>query len=354
MRVFREGALAFAILVAGATPSLAQDSDKAHGNAALTAASGGSGTAYVSGFDSEEAHAFGAWINRFNDAARISLSQVSGLQAAWNAASQSGDVEGLAKRFRPTLERTRAAITQSNAALRALDTPEFPGLDLAEPFQPARLVEQMLALNEQLSGMLDQFERFAEAVSAHDRAAMMQSIEAFLRTTKMVIESRRLLAEAELAAIDPQSSDYEYARFNVVLLGSGVRVLESLGLLLNGGDDPAFDEDLARMADEIDAIVAEGRRKLGVEMAAVKTTLASARGAEAESLERRRRMQLLDAEVFDLAAAYAAMLRAAGEDIRSHGLSMERLQPLSTRMNEARMQLNQIVLRQNAIFSGEE
>lgn len=296
---------------------------------------------------------FGLWLQKLTAAQMIGMQEVEAMQGEWARANRAPDARAAAAQFRPVIVRTKLKIDQSDAALRALDTPTFPALELSAEFQPAALVAQMIEHNGHVRTLAESFNPLLDAMIANDMAAVQRAGTSMMRAAKLLLDSQAVLAGATAAANEPGSSTYHALVFQQLFFQSNSRIADAVGVVMTGGRDTRLAADIRGFADRIDAIARDGIASIEAEKRAYAEEIVAATDDPHELAILRGSLEIAEIErrTFALARRYGADLRSRAAGLPAAGASLTHLVSWAQMLRPAREEIDAIAIAQNEVLT---
>lgn len=292
-----------------------------------------------------EMEAYGNWLLRIGQLQAPANQALQDLHGAWQNAAASGDMRRTGPTVRAVVGRTLELLDQADAQLAAVETPDFPSLDLPDDLRTAALLAVARQTNRQVRAAIESAVPMLEAFERDDRrateAALLRMVDALLQ----VLESQVALGRASLAATPREESTWEMTNIDLLTARTGARILAVLPAVQAGTGDPELGSDLVRFADELETSAGAGEQKLDAELAELAAALAEAEVARDRASQTilRRAIAALRAgrRLFPLAHSFAGTLRRESARLRG-GANLEAVRAVSSALRETRWEIDRI------------
>lgn len=265
-----------------------------------------------------ELQAYGQWLVRLDAAAKPTTEAVAAFQSGWAAASKARTAAAASAILRPVFVGMRRNLAASDTALRALDAPEWPTLQIDPAIQPAQLVREMLEINRHLGTIVTDTEALAATMANGTPAASRKSALRLFGSLEFMLKSRILMATAIATTLEAGSPDQQLMVIERLFAESGHRMVTSAASLVNARPDPTLPADLERLAGEVDAATVRGSSRLEADLAMSEVMFVDglqnedARIVVDKAFAVRKVMQ----RMFGVARSYSASLRASARTLR--------------------------------------
>jgi hypothetical protein len=298
--------------------------------------------------------AYGEWLVRLGEIEAPMQREMASLSQNWDAAmSGPGDANARLQRFHPTIERTVRILDDAERLLAALETPEFPLLDLSADLEPSTILAQSRRVNREVRSLMGSLETLLGAANANDLAGVQVAGRQMREGLRLLLESQVLMARASLATVAREESTWEIVNVQLLHLQVSQRVLEALPDLARPNFDAALPRDLENFAAELERSAETGAAKMDEEIAGYDAELVDAerRGdrSRASILRRAIAVFAIDRRIFPLARELAVLLRSeAGNQGR---MTPEGLARFFRQLHPWRTRLEAIIAEENAAMA---
>ena len=303
---------------------------------------------------SQEMTGFGAWMTRLQEIVRPLQVELAGLRGAWQEATRGGARDGVAG-FRDYVRRVEAAIDGADAGLRALDTPAFAALDLAEDLRPASVVRDMLRVNQETRVLVRNFLPLLDSISGNDPRAMQAATGELMRSVGVVLDSQIVFARAAIVSTEREEAAWEAGHIQLLFFRAMQRALNAWPNAMRGTADESLDDDFEQMARELDGHAQTGSAK---NQAAIARLGGEARGLAEEGDEPRaqiiRRVAAIYAvseNYFGLGRDIATALRESAQIARRRPFTIDALGEVMTAISRWRPRFDEIAQQESAIMA---
>lgn len=298
---------------------------------------------------------FANWTLALVDAAAPAIEASRSIQAQWAQAAQNRDAVSMAASFRPVLARTEQATQLARQRIMALDTPQFPALDLPQDVQTAELRSQMAETVDQIGSMIRAFHPLLDAIVNNDEAAGRMAAVQLFSAARALYSSQRLFARAGMATMQSDSPEYYAAEFDIIFFEAGGRLIDSASRLAAGNSDPEIGADLLRYADRVDEITSGGVAAA----AAAKREHDDAATAPVDAAtrllsDRLQRMDTSQQQAFRVWRSFGTMLREGATRANVRPVTFSDIRTMTSTLGPIRTQLDEIGMEQARILAGQQ
>lgn len=322
-------------------------------NPALAAAVPTLATDEVARIDAEMG-AYGEWLVQLGEIEAPMQREMASLSSNWDAAMTGpGDANSRLQRFRSTIERAFRILDDAEERLAALETPEFPLLDLPADLEPSTILAQARRVNREVRSLMGSFETLLSAADATDVAGVMAAGRQMREGLRLLLESQALMARASLETVAREESTWEILYVQLLHFQVSQRVLEALPDLTQPHFDAGLARDLENFAVELERSAETGAAKMDQEIAGYEAELVDAerRGDRSRASILRRVIAVLaiDRRIFPLARELAVLVRSeAGNQGR---MTPEGLSRFFRQLHPWRARLEAIIAEENAAMA---
>ncbi len=296
----------------------------------------------------EEVTAFVVWLNRANTIQMRSQALIMGLGPAVQQINASGGAAAeRTGRIRAVLQQALTEAEAAGAAFEALDTPDFPWIDLPEELRPVALKRQMLQLNRDQRRLIGDILRTLD-VDSSNPVASRAAMQSLFRNIASIYESQILLARATVESAPQDSSERAINSVEVAALRGMYRIFRAYSPF-DSVVDRGLPADLSALADEVDAQIRIGETRLAAELADMEGVLADQNGEGGRPALVRRAIAAISIgrDYFPPARRLAAHFRALAQSLRGQALMADSLAHVVGPLRQFRTDMDAVAMRQN-------
>ncbi|HEY0013187.1 MAG TPA: hypothetical protein VGB79_10090 [Allosphingosinicella sp.] len=302
-----------------------------------------------------EFEAYSAWLLALDRSQASANEAVQSLQGAWQAAIATADSRRAAATFRPAVARAIEALDAAHADLAAVETPDFPLLDLPEDLRTAPLLAVFRQSNRDLRTGIEGFYPMVDALQRRDQSGFDAAVDRLMGAFRIVMLSQATMLRASLAATPRDESSWEVVNIQLLAANASVRLMTAWPAIQSRRPDPSFAPDMLAIAEQLDGHAAEGARKLETELIAISADLADAEAARdsASTFLLRRGVAALVAtrQIFPPARTLAATLRERAPQLRG-AIDLQAVAALSSAIRAARLEFERVATEEVEAVAG--
>lgn len=299
-----------------------------------------------------ELDGYAAWIARLTEIQEPVQAELSRIGAEMQASGGDADLAGAAERLRPDIARGLAVIDRANAALHDLGTPEFPGLGLGEDLRTAAILRETIALNGRLRTAIEGFGPMLDAIRSHDETAILSALTGVVSSFRLIVDSKVVLARANLAAIERDTPAWEIANIDLISLQAIARVFAAYPRNSLTGSDPTLARDLASLAHQLELAADSAAVRIEAELNRLRSSLAGAernRQADyADILRRNIAILTIDRDAAPIAREMALALSVGATSFDGPSITTDRVTELVRRLQPIRLRLLAMMNAENS------
>ena len=301
--------------------------------------------------------AYGAWTNELQAVLAPYQQALPSLQVAWGESFEGRTQQEAAAHFRRASAEVSALLDRTDAALAAMPTPDFPSLDLPEDARTASIVAAMRENLTHMRAVLRDFEPLLQAGLNNDMQAARRAGGQLMRSLGVLVRSQVVLMRASLVTTPREESAWELVSIQLIYFQCAERIIAAIPANLEEGIDRTLGSDLAALADQLDALASEGRRKAAAEAEQRNVYMAQAVAARDEaSISLLRRIDAVaaaDNAMFPLATDLAAVLRREAAAQRSGRVTMTAIEQSFEKLLPFRARLDEVVRQEGLAMAAE-
>jgi hypothetical protein len=296
--------------------------------------------------------AYAEWLNRANQVQLRSTGQIMSLGPAMQQINASGASDAVTRpRLRALLEGSLAEIRAARTDLDALDTPDFPALQLPQELSAAGMKQQMLHLNQNYIDLLNPLLRLTQA-GPTNASELRSTMQGLLSQVGSIYDSQILFARATMETAPHNSSDRMIHGFEVSNLRAMKRVVDALSPF-NPRVDPGLSTDLVAVAGELEVQIRNAETWLTAELADMERELASATSESRRALVRRAiAISLMSRDYFPVARRLAVHIRNSAASVRGRIITQTVAATIFQPFRQFRIDIDAVAIRQNQAAAG--
>jgi hypothetical protein len=303
-----------------------------------------------------ELAAYGAWLVRLNETQAPLQQALIRLQQRWQEIVAAGNFDQAAAEFAPFIAALIADVDRSAAALAALDTPDFPTLELEGDLRTADMRRELVRYTGQLRTVLQSYMPLLDAVRRSDRRATERAGVQLMGNVRLLLQSQILMTRAALAGAPRDEAAFNMIEVQLLFFRASERLLAAWPGLVLETRDATLAADLLRFAGEIERTAAVGESRFAAEDAEWRTELARAerdRERSAASIIRRT-LAVLEVyrRIFPLGRELAAVLRAHAPGFADGRVEVAELTGLLRQLQPLRVRIDEITTDEGAALAG--
>jgi len=300
--------------------------------------------------------AYGAWLGRVQQVEAPLQAELSGLSASWQEAVRGVGIAEAVARFRPVVARILATADRTDAALRAMDAPEFAGFPIAQDLRPPAILGKMIEINGNIRAAIDSFNPLLDAALHNDEAAVAAAAARMIAGFRLVLESQIVFARGTLAATEADSPAWEVGNIRLIYFRAAERIIRAYPERGETGRDPALPGDLSALARELEAAADRASRGIEGLLATLSRQLQQAERSRdagyAGIIRRNIAIFTVDRDLVPLARELARILRVGAADIDGQAIAATDLVGLFRQLQPVRARLQALAQAENAALAG--
>jgi len=290
---------------------------------------------------------YGRWIAQLSEIERPVHDALGSMQGYAQTLLESRDLSRTATDYRAEIRRHIATVDAVDARLAALETPEFPALQLPAEFSTAAVKRKVLEMNRHVRASLSSFIPLFDAIARRDLAAAQAANARSMEAVRLMMESQLLLVRASQAPLRRTQGAWHIVNIQVIYYRLVVRLIQDwpqAGRTLR--QTAPLAREMNGLAAELDATASEGEARLEAELRLVRSMHAQAerRGDAARATVFRRSLAVMSEgrTCFPLAREFAALLRREAAALARGTLTPEAFVAMFQRFYAIRNRLGEI------------
>lgn len=303
-----------------------------------------------------EMMAFGEWLLRLNEIVAPMQEKLAGLYPSWEAARAGrGGYGTVVQHMRSVVAQSLASADAVIVRLEALETPDFPALDLPDDVKPAAIRRETLSLAREIRDIVAGFNPVLDAIAANDPEAMERAGLRLLASVRLVFESQATLRRASLAATPRDDWAWEVTNLELLYFRTGALIFEAWRPLEPPRIVPRLADDMLALAAELEANARRGDAKIDADLAEWRTALTEAeRSAESNQagvLRRAIALGLASRDYLAISRDVATILRSQAPQFRGRSVTQGLLVGFFRPLREIRVRMEAVARRMAAVIA---